>query len=74
MRHDGEHVLVAVRQDLTDLLRRARSEDQLRLASVLAHPVRVVWFDVIGRVGGDAVDDGRGAVAEKPLEKCDVFV
>lgn len=71
LRHDRQHVLAAVLEDIADLLRAVGPQHQLRLAQVLAHPVRVVALEVRAGVGGHAVND-LGPRAQQRAEVLDV--
>ncbi|CRK12468.1 hypothetical protein BN1708_010508 [Verticillium longisporum] len=70
--HDGKLVVVAVLEDLADLLRRGRLEQELALAAVLAHPVLVESLEVFRRISRHAVNDTRGT--QQVFEECDMLL
>lgn len=68
----GEQVVIAVFHDLRDLLGRLRPDHQLRLATVFLHPVGVEALEVVGRILGEAIDDG-ALTAQQILEELHIL-
>jgi hypothetical protein len=58
LRHDGELLLIAVLENLADLLGRLWLENEAGLTLVLSHPIGVEGFEVVFNVLGKTVHDG----------------
>jgi hypothetical protein len=71
LRDDGKHIVIAVFEHLAYFRRGLRFQDEACVASVFVHPVAVERFEVVGGIGSDAVNDGRG-VAKGRFEERDM--
>ena len=73
MRDNGQHMFVAILQDLADLGGGLGFENELGVTAVFAHPVTVEGFEVRASFGADSIDDGSRR-AEDVFEVADMVL